>query len=113
MSNLLSFNKQDGHGGKSEEHRAEMQEIAREVFKEERAQLLEEFEERLLTAQYQAYEQALRDVLRALEYDIQSVTRIGIEGCKDIFEGKKAQKFISEQIMKVIEKELKNKSFRR
>ena len=113
MSNLLSFNKQDGHGGKSEEHRAEMQEIAREVFKEERAQLLEEFEERLLTAQYQAYEQSLHDVLRALEYDIQSVTRIGIEGCKDIFEGKKAQKFISEQIMKVIEKELKNKSFRR
>ena len=88
-------------------------EIAREVFKEERAQLLEEFEERLLTAQYQAYEQALHDVLRALEYDIQSVTRIGIEGCKDIFEGKKAQKFISEQIMKVIEKELKNKNFRR
>ena len=83
------------------------------MFKEERAQLLEEFEERLLTAQYQAYEQALHDVLRALEYDIQSVTRIGIEGCKDIFEGKKAQKFISEQIMKVIEKELKNKNFRR
>ena len=112
MSNLLSFNKQDGHGGKSEEHRAEMQEIAREVFKEERAQLLEEFEERLLTAQYQAYEQSLHDVLRALEYDIHSVTKIGIEGCREIFEGEKAQRFISDQIMKTIIKELKGKSFR-
>lgn len=68
-----------------------MMEIAREVFKAERAQLIEEFEAKILAAQYQAYEQALKDVVRVLEYDIQSVTRIGIEGCRDIFEGKKAQ----------------------
>ena len=113
MSNLLSFNKQDGHGGKSEEHRAEMQEIAREVFKEERAQLLEEFEERLVTAQYQAYEQAMHDVLRALEYDIHSVTKIGIEGCREVFEGKKAQKFISDYVMKELRKQLNGKEFRK
>ena len=103
---------QDGHGGRSAEHRAEMQAIAREIFKAERAQLIEEFEAKILAAQYQAYEQALKDVVRVLEYDIQSVTRIGIEGCRDIFEGKKAQQFLSDKVMQMIAKELKNKSFR-
>lgn len=114
MNNLLAgkIGTTDGHGGRAIEHRAEMQEIAREVFKEERAQLIKEFEEKIVAAQYQAYEQALRDVLRVLEYDIQSVTRIGIEGCREIFEGKKAQQFISDQIMKKITKELQGKSFR-
>jgi hypothetical protein len=50
--------------------------------------------------------------MKVLEYDIQSVTKIGIEGCKDIFEGKKAQKFMSDQMMKTIVKGLKGKHFR-
>ena len=74
--------------------------------------MLEEFEERIRAAQYDAYQQALSDVMRVLEYDIESVTRIGIEGCRDIFESKKAQKFISNYVMKTIKKELANKSFR-
>ena len=48
-----------------------------------------------------------------IEYDIQSVTKIGIEGCRDIFEGEKAQRFISDQIAKIIAKELKGKHFRK
>ena len=74
--------------------------------------MLEEFEERIRAAQYEAYHQALSDVVRVLEYDIESVTRIGIEGCRDIFESKKAQKFISDHVMKTIKKELANKGFR-
>ena len=112
MDNLLSFDKKDGHGGKAEEHRKQIEEIARELFKEERAKLLEEVEERTLTAQYKAYEQALKDVLGVLEYDIQSVTKIGIEGCREIFEGKQAQQFISDRIMKKITKDLNAKSFK-
>ena len=114
MENLLAgkVGTQDGHGGKAAEHRAEMEEIAREIFKEERAQFFQEFEEKLLFAQYRAYAQALEDVLGVLEYDIHSVTKIGIDGCREIFEGEKAQKFISDQIMKQIEKRLKGKSFR-
>ena len=113
--NLLSgyFATSDGHGGRGTQHREEMKTIAREVFKGEREAMMQEIKEMMYEAQYQAYRQALEDVIRVLEYDIQSVTRIGIEGCKDIFEGKKAQKYISDQIMKVIEKELKNKNFRR
>ena len=105
-------NTQDGHGGRAAEHRAEMKEIAKEVFKEERAQMMEEIKEMILQAQYQAYEQALKDVMHVLEYDIQSVTRIGIDGCREVFEGEKAQKYISDQIMKRITKELKSKTFR-
>ena len=40
--------------------------------------------------------------MRVLEYDIHSVTKIGIEGCRDIFEGENAQRFISDQIIKRI-----------
>ena len=114
MENLLaqSINTQDGHGGRAEQHRSEMEDIAREVFEKYREVLMEEIKEMILIAQYQAYTQALKDVMRVLEYDIESVTRIGIEGCRDIFEDQKAQKFISDHVIKAIQQELKNKNFR-
>ena len=107
-----AFHTQDGHGGRAELHRSEMEEIARKIIAEERARLMEEIEEKILQAQYRAYEQALQDVMRVLEYDIESVTKIGIDVCRDIFESKEAQKFISDQICKAITKELKGKHFR-
>ena len=114
MENLvsLSLNRKDGHGGRAEEHRAEMEEIARKVFEIERAKLMDEMSERMRAAQYEAYNQALQDVMRVLEYDIHSVTKIGIDGCREIFEGEKAQRFISDQIIKRITKKLKSKTFR-
>ena len=114
MDNLIarSVGTQDGHGGRAAEHRREMEEIAQKVFRSERENFMQEIDERILAAQYQAYEQALKDVLGVLEYDIQSVTRIGIDGCREICEGKKAQKYISDQIMQTIMKKLKNKSLK-
>ena len=99
---------QDGHGGRSAEHRAEMEKIARMVFAEERQQLLEEIQHQY----YLAYQQAIDDFLDALKYDIESVTRIGFEGCRDIFEDKKAQKYISDHILKTVSDRLKSKQFR-
>ena len=110
--NLLAFDHrytQDGHGGKAEEHRAEMENVARKICAEELAQI----ESRMYEIAYQAYRQAVEDVLRALEYDIESVTRIGIEGCRDIFEDKKVQKFISDYVMREIRKQLNGKEFRK
>ena len=98
-----------GHGGHAEEHREEMEEIAREIYTVERAKDMEKIERMIQEKMYLAYEQAMQDVMRALEYDVQSVTRIGIDGCRDIFESKKAQKYISDQVMKTIKKELKGK----
>ena len=110
MENLLArtFTTQDGHGGRAAEHRREMEEIAQKVFRSERESLMQEIDERILAAQYQAYEQALKDVLGVLEYDIHSITRIGIDGCRDIFEDEKAQRFISDKIMQTITKKLKS-----
>ena len=109
-TNLVARNHftRDGHGGRSEEHREEMRQIAREVFAEETHHILQEVERMY----YKAYQQAIEDFLHALEYDIESVTTIGIEGCRDIFTDKKAQKFISDHIMKTIEKNLKSKHFK-
>ena len=114
MENLLAgrIGTKDGHGGKAAEHRAEMEEIARKVFEIERVKLMDEMSERMRAAQYEAYNQALQDVIRVLEYDIHSVTKIGIDGCREIFEGEKAQRFISDQIIKRITKELKGKHFK-
>ena len=86
-----------------------MEEIARRVYAEERAKL----EERMYEIAYAAYAQAIEDLLHALEYDVESVTRIGLDGCREIFEGKKAQKFISDHIMKEIFKQLDGKQFRK
>jgi hypothetical protein len=61
MENLLAgrVGTKDGHGGKAEEHRAEMEEMARKVFESERTKLMDEMEERMRAAQYEAYNQAL------------------------------------------------------
>jgi hypothetical protein len=47
MANLLSYNHSiyDGHGGKREEHRKEMEEIAFNVFYSEKEKLMEEIKE--------------------------------------------------------------------
>ena len=115
--NYLAFDNrnytQDGHGGKAEEHRKEMEEVARRVYTEERTKEAEEMEQMMWAIAYAAYKQAIEDILHALEYDVESITRIGIEGCRDIFEDKKTQKFISDHIMKEIIKRLDNKNFRK
>lgn len=55
----------------------------------------------------------MNDVLGALEYDVHSVTKIGIEGCREIFEGEKAQRVISDYIVREIKKRLSGKHFRK
>jgi hypothetical protein len=90
-----------------------MEEIARRVYAEERAKDAEEMERMMWEIAYTAYKQAVEDFLRALEYDVESITRIGINGCRDIFEDKKTQKFISDHIMKEIIKRLNDKNFRK
>ena len=115
MKNLMSFSKgtYDGHGGRAEEHRAEMEEIARKVYAEEHQKDMEEIKAMIEELLPIAYKQAIEDFLGALEYDVESVTKIGFDGCRDIFEGRKAQKFISDHIMKEITKQLNNKHFRK
>ena len=113
--NFLSFDNRtnDLHGGRAEEHRAEMEEIARRVYAEERAKDMERIECAMHEIARAAYEQAVKDFLGALDYDVTSITRIGFDGCRDIFEDKKTQQYISDHIMKEIQKRLNGKSFRK
>lgn len=90
-----------------------MEEIARRVYAEERAKDAEEMELMMWEIAYTAYKQAVEDFLRALEYDVESITCVGFDGCRDIFEDKKTQQYISDHIMKEIQKRLNGKSFRK
>ena len=94
MKNLMSFSNgtYDGHGGRAEAHRAEMEEIARKVYAEEHQKDMEEIKAMIEELLPIAYKQAIDDFLRALEYDVESITKIGINGCREIFEDKKTQK---------------------
>ena len=115
MKNLMSFSNgtYDGHGGRAEAHRAEMEEIARKVYAEEHQKDMEEIKAMIEELLPIAYKQAIEDMLHALEYDIESVTRIGFDGCRDIFEDKKTQQYISDHIMKEIQKRLNGKNYRK
>ena len=52
------------------------------------------------------WQRLLEQVMHALESDIVSEVKIGVSGCKDIFYGSQAQKFISDQILKATKAEL-------
>lgn len=61
------------------------------------------------------WERLLQEVMRVLETDIVSEVKIGFDGCKDIFCGTQAQKYISNKIIQATRAELakiKGSSFR-
>ena len=96
-------------------HRLMMEKIANEIsqqaIKDVLNQVIPQLENMIQDKMESAYKQALKDVIAVLEYDIESVVQIGFDGCQDIFEDKKAQKYISDRIMKEIEKKLNDKNF--
>ena len=91
------------------QHKKMMEEIANEVTQKTVKEVLRQLEAVFEEKQKQAYIQAINDFLGALNYDIESITRIGFDGCKDIFEDKKTQKYISDHIMRIVESKLKSK----
>lgn len=105
----LNRNTYDGHGGRARMHHEEMEAIARRVYAEEHEKDKKEMQE----IAYKCYQQAIADFLHAIEYDIESIVSVGIDGCRDIFVDKKTQKFISDRIQKEIQKRLNNKQFRK
>ena len=98
-------------------HRLMMEKIANEIceqaIEEVLKQVIPKLEDMIQTKMEDAYKQALNDVIGVLDYDVESVTKIGFDGCRDIFEDKKAQKYISDHIMKEITKKLSNKHLRK
>ena len=108
----MTFNTQDGHGGRAEEHRAEIEAIARAIINEEIDKFMDKLPQIIEEKCREAYRQAIADFLHALEYDIESIVEIGFEGCRDIYVDKKTQKYISNHILKEVQKRLNGKDFR-
>lgn len=92
-------NTQDGHGGHSAEHRAEMEEIAGRIAQQKIAEALPEI-------QRAAYISAYNDMVGALEFDVTSAVSIGLENCGTIFYDSKTQKVLAEAVMREIRKRL-------
>lgn len=80
---------QDGHGGRAEEHREEMRQIAVEAINDIVPQMA-----------MQIYTNTIQDMINALQYDIETIVSISFSDAHDIFTSKKTQKYVSDRIMK-------------
>ena len=92
-------NAQDGHGGHSAEHRAEMEQIAERIAQQKITEALPEIKR-------SAYISAYNDMVGALEFDITSAVSIGLENCGTIFYDSKTQTILAEAVMREIRKRL-------
>lgn len=92
-------NTQDGHGGRAEEHRAEMRQIAEEIAEQKIATIIPQI-------QAAALQQARDDLLRAFAVDVETVVEVAFANGEKIFRDKKTQKVIADSIMREIRKRL-------
>ena len=92
---------QDGHGGRYEQHHAEMREESMKAIQEVVPSMVEEICVR-------TWNEALERLLGAIEYDITTCVNIAFENGEDIFKSEKAKKYISNAVMKAIKSELKS-----
>ena len=90
---------QDGHGGRSAEHRAEMEQIAERIAEEKLAAIIPQI-------QAAALQQARGDLLRAISFDVETVVQIALQNGETIFRDSKTQKVIADSIMREIRKHL-------
>ena len=86
------------------EHRQEMEQIAEHIVQKQVAEIIPEI-------QREAYQSAMRDLLTALEFDVQTVVEVAFENGERIFRDSKTQKVIAKKIMQQIKKHLSD-SFR-
>ena len=97
--NLCGRSTQDGHGGKSAEHRAEMEEIAQKIAEERIASIIPQI-------QTAALQQARDELLRALSFDVETVVSIAFQNGERIWRDSRTQKVIADNIMREIRKRL-------
>ena len=88
---IRSHDTRDGHGGRAEEHRAEMREIAQEEIRKAVPQL-----------QQEAYNQAVNDLLAALKMDIETCVDIAFNTGEEIFHDKKTKQAVLMNVYNMI-----------
>lgn len=89
----------DGHGGMQAEHRAEMAEIASRIAEKKIKEIVPQMAKEI-------YINSLDDVLRGIQYDIDTIVNIAFEDGREIFTSSKARKAVSDAIYKEIVKGL-------
>ena len=94
-------NTRDGHGGRSAEHKEEMRQIAMQVVKELAPQIAA-----------QVYNESLRRLVGALQYDIETIVSVSLEDAKNIFNSSQCRRVISDRIMKELMSKLDGLEFR-
>ena len=87
-------------------HREMMESITNEIVRQALTDYDSIISQRIRDIATEAYKQAIDDFMHALEYDIESVVSVGIEGCGEIFRDKRTQKIISDRIMQEVQKRL-------
>ena len=92
-------NVQDGHGGHSAEHRAEMEQIAAQIAERKIAEMLPEI-------QRAAYISAYNDVVNALSFDVTTAVSVAFENGAQIFYDSRTQKIIADAVMREVRKGL-------
>ena len=98
--NLCGRGSQDGHGGYSAEHRAEMEEIAARIAQQKILEMIPEI-------QKAAYISAYNDIVSALSFDVTTAVSVAFENGAQIFYDSRTQKIIADAVMREVSKGLK------
>lgn len=89
----------DYHGGYARQHHAEMRQIALQTVQEVAPKLVDE----ICTA---IWNDALQRLVEAMEYDVNTCVSIAFDDAEKIFKSKEAQRFISDKIVKELQREI-------
>lgn len=89
----------DGHGGRAEEHRREMMQIAEQIAQQKIAEAVPEI-------QKAAYQQAYGNLIEALSFDVTSAVNVAFENGESIFRDSKTQTILANAVMQEIRKQL-------
>lgn len=89
----------DGHGGMSVEHREEMRKIAALIAEQKIHDLVPQMAKEI-------YKQSINDILKGIQYDIDTIVNIAVDDSRNIFTSSKARKVVSDKICNEIVKGL-------
>ena len=92
-------NAQDGHGGHSAEHRAEMEQIAERIAQQKIMDMIPEI-------QKAAYISAYNDIVSPLSFDVSTAVSVAFENGAQIFYHSRTQKIIADAVMREVRKGL-------
>lgn len=103
------------HGGHSEQHLREFEEVCNQIIDDKLRQLTDKLEDTIASTVEEygrmVWTQLVESVVGALQTDVNSEVQIAFDNARDIFYGSKAQQYISDNVMKAMIKEIEKIKF--